>query len=79
MFFNVFILLYDCSILRYIEHYSQDRHSLLELDVIEIMKTFDDLDSYPVVTLSDQELKYKSIWHWTPSKVVSCGTRYQKM
>ncbi len=27
--------LYDCSILRYIDHYSQDRHSLLELDFLE--------------------------------------------
>ncbi len=33
--FNVLILLYNCSILKCIEYYSQDRHSLLELEVIE--------------------------------------------
>ncbi len=32
-FFNVFILLNNCSILMFIEHYCQDRHCLLELDI----------------------------------------------
>ena len=37
---NMDMVLYyimDCSILRYIEHYSQDRHSLLELDISKII------------------------------------------
>ncbi len=34
--FNAFILPYNCSILMYIEHFSQDRHSLLVLDIFEL-------------------------------------------
>ncbi len=36
---NVFMLFYNFSILVFIEHYSQDRHLLLELDVTSLPNT----------------------------------------
>ncbi len=61
LFVNVFIPLYNCSILKYIKHYSQDRHSLLELDVIVRVIVYKIIYIYHQWYLSRQGIEFARV------------------